>query len=81
MAMNTGATFVALCAIWAALSTPVARADDSDDQGDDPGYSIVGSTPGVESWPPVCADFPLACGLRFQPGPNTWRRPDPEPYH
>lgn len=52
------------------------------DDDDDPGYQIDGGgTPGVEHYPSVCEVQPLACALHYNPGPGTWTRPDPEPYH
>jgi hypothetical protein len=61
------------------LTSAVAYADPSDD---DPGYVIDdGGQPGVEHLPRVCQSDPIACNLRYQPGPGTWVRPDPEPLH
>lgn len=61
------------------LHTDVAHAYPGDD---DPGYSIDGGgQPGVEHYPAICGFSPIGCGLHYNPGPGTWVRPDPEPYH
>jgi hypothetical protein len=81
MIQNRSSVTVLIAAAVLALA-PVAHADD--DYTDDPGYTTGSQPPGqigTETWPPVCSDVPLACGLHFHPGPNTWTRPDPEPAH
>jgi hypothetical protein len=82
MTLRTLAKFAAAVLTITALHTALAHADPDDD---DPGYSTIdgGAQQGQETWPSICsaATAPLACGLHFNPGPNTWTRPAPEPAH
>lgn len=57
--------------------TVKSRRDDDDydeEDEDDPGYDIDGDMPGVEDYPSICEEVPIACGLHYNPGPGTWSR-------
>jgi hypothetical protein len=49
-----------------------------------PPYQIAGPSgpvlPGVEQYPPICLQAPLACALRYDPGTGTWQPGTRSPY-
>ena len=48
--------------------------NDSSNGGVDPGYSINGTLPGVQQYPPICGAAPLACALHYNPSTGAWTR-------
>lgn len=65
---------VVALAVLAALGSAVPAHADPTPSG--PGYQIPGPSgplfPGAQTYAPRCAAYPPACGLRFDPGTQTW---------
>ena len=68
-------TILVAVVMIAAMGVGVAAADPT--PAPSPGYQIPSQSgpvlPGEQVYPPACLTYPPACGLRFDPGTQTWQ--------